>query len=41
VRVAAEVMGRSDRAIHGLCRRGLVLLRNHLGSATRFLSSTG
>jgi RNA polymerase sigma-70 factor (ECF subfamily) len=41
VKVAAAEMGRSERAIHGLCRRGLGLLRNRLQSATRFLSSSG
>ena len=40
VREAAATMGRSERAIHGLCRRGLKLLEGELGSATRFLSST-
>jgi RNA polymerase sigma-70 factor (ECF subfamily) len=41
VREAAATMGRSERAIHGLCRRGLKLLEGELQSATRFLSSTG
>ena len=39
VKAAAEEMGRSERAIHGLCRRGLKLLRSRLQTATRFLSS--
>ena len=41
VKAAATKMGRSERAIHGLCRRGLGLLRDRLRNATRFLSSTG
>jgi RNA polymerase sigma-70 factor (ECF subfamily) len=41
VKAAATDMGRSERAIHGLCRRGLRLLRNRLRSTTTFLSSTG
>ncbi len=41
VRQTAGEMGRSERAVHGLCRRGLKLLEDHLQSATRFLSSTG
>ena len=32
VRTAAETMGRTDRAIHGLCRRGLGLLQEKLGT---------
>ena len=32
VRSAAESMGRTDRAIHGLCRRGLGLLQEKLGT---------
>jgi len=32
VREAAEEMGRSERAIHGLCRRGLSLLRKRIGN---------
>ena len=38
---AAADMGKTERAVHGLCRRGLVLLRGELQSASRFLSSTG
>ena len=38
---AAEAMGRTDRAIHGLLRRGLKQLRERMGDAGRFLSSTG
>ena len=41
VRVAAASMGKSERAIHGLCRRGMSLLRDRLQSASRFLTSTG
>ncbi|MFQ5413765.1 MAG: RNA polymerase sigma factor [Phycisphaerae bacterium] len=37
---AAERMGRTDRAIHGLCRRGLKLLHGKMGSASMFLSRT-
>ncbi|MFH0981736.1 MAG: sigma-70 family RNA polymerase sigma factor [Planctomycetota bacterium] len=39
VKVAAENMGRTERAVHGLCRRGIALLRVRLKSASRFLSS--
>lgn len=38
--VAAE-MGRTERAIHGLCRRGLERLREQIGSRWRYLSSSG
>ena len=38
---AATQMGRTERAIHGLCRRGLENMRNQLESASRFLSSSG
>jgi RNA polymerase sigma-70 factor (ECF subfamily) len=41
VKNVAIDMGKSERAIHGLCRRGLHLLRDRLGSATRFLTSSG
>jgi len=37
----AEKLGRTKRSIHGLCRRGLAELRNHLASATNYLSSGG
>lgn len=40
VREAAAQMGRTDRAIHGLCQRGLAKLRDQLQSASRFLSSS-
>lgn len=40
-KAAAAQMGRTERAVHGLCHRGLKLLRSHLRSATRFLSSAG
>ena len=35
----ARVLGRTDRAVHGLIRRGMKMLREHLGSDSRFLSS--
>ncbi len=38
---AATDMGKTERAVHGLCRRGLTLLRGELQSASRFLSSSG
>ncbi len=41
VREAAARMGRTDRAVHGLCRRGLARLRDRMQSASRYLSSTG
>lgn len=41
VREVAATMGRSERAVHGLCRRGLKLLEGELRSATRFFSSAG
>jgi len=41
VREAAAEMGRTERAIHGLCRRGAALLRAQLKSASRFLASDG
>lgn len=41
VREAAERMGKTERAIHGLCRRGLKELQQRLGNASRFLSSAG
>ncbi len=34
----AKKVGRSEDAVHALCRRGLLALREHLGSLTRFLS---
>lgn len=36
---AAAQMGRTERAIHGLCRRGLRHLQERLQSASRFLGS--
>jgi len=36
--VAREI-GRTERAVHGLCRRGLRLLRDALHSGSRFLGS--
>lgn len=38
---AAAVMNRSERAIHGLCRRGLKLLEAQLRQRTGILTSTG
>lgn len=38
---AGEKMGRTERAIHGLCRRGLRMLRDQLGEPTNFFSSSG
>ena len=40
VKNVAIDMDKSERAVHGLCRRGLSLLRDRLGSATRFLTSS-
>ena len=40
VAMAAAEMGRTERALHGLCRRGLKLLRDRLGSRSRYLSSS-
>jgi RNA polymerase sigma-70 factor (ECF subfamily) len=37
---AAAQMGRTERAVHGLCRSALKLLRERMGSASRYLSST-
>ena len=37
---AAARLGKTERAIHGLCRSALKLLRERLGSASQFLSST-
>lgn len=39
VAATAIKMHKTERAIHGLCRRGLGLLRRRLGSSTGFLSS--
>ncbi len=41
VAIVAEEMGRSERAVHGLCRRGLRRLRDTLGDASGFLTWTG
>lgn len=38
---AASLMGRSERSVHGLLRRGLEKLREHLGRESRFLTVTG
>lgn len=40
VREVSHAMGRTERAIHGLCRRGIALLRESLGSSSGYLSST-
>lgn len=37
VREVASGMGRTERAVHGLCRRGLKLMRNRLFSASKSL----
>jgi RNA polymerase sigma factor (sigma-70 family) len=37
IKVAAATMQRSERSIHGLCQRGLRLLKEELGTFTRFL----
>ena len=41
VATAASSMVCTERAIHGYCRRGLKLLRDGLGSSSRFFSSSG
>ncbi|MHC5112377.1 MAG: RNA polymerase sigma factor [Planctomycetota bacterium] len=38
VRDAAQRMNKTERAIHGLLRRGLALLQERLGRASRYLS---
>ncbi len=38
VREIAERMGRSEDAVHALCRRGLIALREAMGSISRYLS---
>lgn len=38
IKQAAAEMKRSERAVHGLCRRGIKLLEEHLGHASKFLS---
>lgn len=40
VKEVAADMGCSERAVHGLCRRGLKQLEAHLRSASRFFSTT-
>jgi RNA polymerase sigma-70 factor, ECF subfamily len=40
VKETAIVLGRTDRAIHGLCRRALRQLEAHLGSVSKYLSSS-
>lgn len=41
VRDIAAAMGRTERAVHQLCYRGLALLRQEMGSRSRFLSGGG
>lgn len=41
IKDAARHLGKTERAVHGLCRRGLDQLRNQLESATNYLSSRG
>ena len=41
IAATATAMGCTDRAVHGYCRRGLKLLRDGLGSSSRFFSSQG
>ena len=41
VAVAAAALAKTERAIHGLCRRGLEQLQREMGTASRFFSSTG
>ncbi len=38
---AAAVMGTTDRAVHGLCRRALKQLETQLGHISKYLSSSG
>jgi len=38
IKAAAADMGQSERSVHGLCRRGLDLLRQRLQSTTTFLN---
>jgi len=38
---AAARMGKSERAVHGLCRRGLKLLQEQLVSMSRYMSTKG
>jgi len=41
VKEVAVEMGRTERAIHGLCRRGIARMRERLGSGSKFLTSFG
>ena len=41
VAYAAQQMGRTERAIHGLCRRGLKLMQQCMAGASNYFSSTG
>jgi len=40
VREVACELGKTERAVHALCRRGLARMRRQLRSASKFLSST-
>ena len=41
VREVAEAMDRTERAIHGLCRRGLQMMREQLESTTNIFVILG
>jgi RNA polymerase sigma factor (sigma-70 family) len=41
VREVALAMGRTERAIHGLCRRALKMMQGQLGTESKFFSSPG
>lgn len=41
VAYAAEQMGRTERSIQGLCRRGLKLMQQCMAGASNYFSSTG
>lgn len=40
IREVAEIIGCTERAVQGLCRRGLKQMEAHLRSASRFYSTT-